>query len=155
MTPETDMKPDLSTVGLRVRASRKNMSQSDLARMSGLTLSFISRIEGSNRNPSVNSIRKMADALGVSAYWLETGKRDPMEIMEERCMTLMEIARHQRRVARAWRRRAEVLQERLGGDMGDDPPDGLAETLQAELGRLGAPESVLDASRGFRPGEVG
>lgn len=57
----------------RVLASIKDemraqgVSQSELARRSGISESMISRLLNRKRRPSPQSVRKIADALGVSA----------------------------------------------------------------------------------------
>ena len=41
-----------------------------------MTFGYICRIERGTRMPSVEVIRRLAGALGVSAAWLETGEED-------------------------------------------------------------------------------
>lgn len=62
-------------IAARVARLRKDqdLSQRGLADLSGVSFGFVSRIEKGQRSPSVETIRKLADALGVSAYYLETG----------------------------------------------------------------------------------
>jgi len=52
------------------------LSQRQLAEP-GVTYAYISRIEAGARNPSVKAIRCLAEKLGVSASYLETGKESP------------------------------------------------------------------------------
>ena len=53
--------------GKKVRAIRvgKNMSQGDVARLLGVHRTYISGIERGMRNPSLLTIAKIADALGI------------------------------------------------------------------------------------------
>jgi len=50
----------------RIR-SDKNMSQGDIARALGVDRGYISNIENGKRNPTLATIQKLANALGVSA----------------------------------------------------------------------------------------
>lgn len=56
--------------------SGKAMSQAKLAELSGLAQSQISRLEKSQSSGSTRLI-EIADALGVNAHWLRTGKGSP------------------------------------------------------------------------------
>lgn len=62
-------------VATRLSVIRESLglSQRELARQSGVSFGFISRIERGERAPSVEVIRQLAEALGVSAHYLETG----------------------------------------------------------------------------------
>lgn len=55
-----------------VRGDR-GWSQRVLAGKSGLSYGMVSRVERGERVPSVETIRALAEALGVSAHYLETG----------------------------------------------------------------------------------
>lgn len=45
----------------------KNLSQSELARLSGVSQSYISELEdGKAKNPSIKTLGKIAEALGVT-----------------------------------------------------------------------------------------
>lgn len=60
---------DISTkFGKRVRTIRlkKRMSQGDIARKLGVSVSYISQIERGIENLSLKSIEKLAKAIGVS-----------------------------------------------------------------------------------------
>jgi transcriptional regulator with XRE-family HTH domain len=62
-------------VGPRLARLRKarGLSQRALGDESGVSFGHIARIEKGERSPSVETIRLLAGALGVSAYYLETG----------------------------------------------------------------------------------
>lgn len=47
--------------------TKKKMSQSDIARALEVHRAYISGIESGKRNPTLSTIKKLADALGVSA----------------------------------------------------------------------------------------
>jgi transcriptional regulator with XRE-family HTH domain len=67
-------------VGERLKRLRlqRGFSQRDLS-SPGVSYAYISRIEASARTPSVKALRKLAQKLGVSVEYLETG-RDIREI---------------------------------------------------------------------------
>src|SRR4029079_4670045 len=62
------------TVGQRLRRLRleRGYSQRDLS-SPGVSYAYISRIEASARRPSVKALRMLAQKLGVTAEYLETG----------------------------------------------------------------------------------
>ena len=76
MTPRrtTDGVPNADGIGGRLRAARRarGLTQRDL-QSAGVTFGYICRIERGTRMPSVEVIRRLADALHVNATWLETG----------------------------------------------------------------------------------
>lgn len=65
------------STGMRVKECRQalKMSQSELARLAGLTQPTISSLERGDSNTS-GSLASIAQALGISALWLETGLGD-------------------------------------------------------------------------------
>ncbi len=69
-------------IGERVRARRQELGSSlrDLARKTGLTASFLSQVETGQANTSINSLRRIAEALNTSIlYFLqEEPKHDPV-----------------------------------------------------------------------------
>src|SRR5438046_10219777 len=68
------------TIGARLKRLRlqKGLSQRDLS-SPGVSYAYISRIEAGARTPSVKALRKLAQKLGVSVEYLETG-RDIREV---------------------------------------------------------------------------
>src|SRR2546427_9846644 len=67
-------------VGQRLKRLRvaRGFSQRDLS-SPGVSYAYISRIEAGARTPSVKALRKLAQKLGVSVEYLETG-RDIREV---------------------------------------------------------------------------
>src|SRR6266511_648045 len=63
------------SVGARLKRLRlqRGFSQRDLS-SPGVSYAYISRIEAGARTPSVKALRKLAQKLGVSVEYLETGK---------------------------------------------------------------------------------
>lgn len=61
------MKNEITNFGKRLREARlkKKMSQGDIAKKLGVHRSYISGLEHGKRNPSLLTINKMADAIGV------------------------------------------------------------------------------------------
>ena len=64
--------PTTVTFGMRVRELRKSrgLSQELLSDISGLDRSYIGGVERGDRNISLNNIKKISDALGISAMEL-------------------------------------------------------------------------------------
>src|SRR5262245_66456392 len=62
------------TIGQRLRRLRheRGLSQRELA-SPGVSYAYISRIEAGARRPSVKALRMLAQKLGVTAEYLETG----------------------------------------------------------------------------------
>ena len=62
------------TIGARLKRLRlqKGLSQRDLS-SPGVSYAYISRIEAGARTPSFKALRKLAQKLGVSVEYLETG----------------------------------------------------------------------------------
>jgi transcriptional regulator with XRE-family HTH domain len=73
----TVAEPGQETVGQRIRRLRleRRLSQRELE-SPGVSYAYISRIEGGQRQPSLKALRHLAQRLGVSAEYLETG--DPI-----------------------------------------------------------------------------
>jgi transcriptional regulator with XRE-family HTH domain len=71
----------VETVGDRIRQRRLELglSQEEIARRSLVSTAYVSLLELNSRRPSAKTLRKLAPRLGVSAYWLETGRDDPAE----------------------------------------------------------------------------
>src|SRR2546421_7427372 len=65
----------VETVGARLKRLRllRGLSQRDLW-SPGVSYAYISRIEAGARTPSVKALRKLAQKLGVSVEYLETGR---------------------------------------------------------------------------------
>lgn len=84
------------TVGERLKRLRleRELSQRDLA-CPGVSYAYISRIEAGTRDPSMKALRKLAEKLGVTTAYLETGSEavvDSPEYLEllARCHRLEE-----------------------------------------------------------------
>ena len=81
--------PATETIGQRLRRLRleRGLPQRELA-APGVSYAYISRIEGGQRHPSLRAIRRLAQKLGVSAQYLETGSATTTE--EDREIRLSE-----------------------------------------------------------------
>ena len=64
------------SIGKRIRKRRQELklTQEDLASALGLTPQHISGIEQDKRNPSLSSLAKLAEELGITVDYLVTGK---------------------------------------------------------------------------------
>src|SRR2546430_17595295 len=79
-------------VGQRLKRLRvaRGFSQRDLS-SPGVSYAYISRIEAGARTPSVKALRKLAQKLGVSVEYLETG-RDIRDVDDrELCLAAAEL----------------------------------------------------------------
>ena len=69
-------------IGKRIQQRREKLglTQEELADASGLRQSIISRLErGTRKNPSADTVRRLATTLGVTADWL-IGMHEPDEM---------------------------------------------------------------------------
>jgi len=74
-----------ATFGVLLREARlaARLSQSDLSQRSGLPKPTLSRYENGHVLPSLATLRKLADALGVGESELLPGSKSPNEIFLE------------------------------------------------------------------------
>jgi transcriptional regulator with XRE-family HTH domain len=70
---------EAETIGSRLRRLRleRGLNQRGLS-APGVSYAYISRIEAGMRQPSVKALRKLADGLGVSVEYLETGSEETL-----------------------------------------------------------------------------
>src|SRR5919201_2638313 len=113
------------TIGERLRRLRleRGLSQRDLSAR-GISSAYISRIEAGARQPSVKALRLLAQKLGVSPDYLETG---------------VEVGASQRR-------ELELADAELHLRLGDDPA-GAREQLARLLDEAEAAGDLLAAAR--------
>jgi len=75
-------------IGEKIRAKRVENGQSlkELAEKTGLTASFISQVERDLAEPSITSLRRIAEALGVPIFYflLDEEKHSPVVRQQER-----------------------------------------------------------------------
>lgn len=67
---------DVVADNIRRYRKQNNISQEELALRCGLHRTYISDVERSNRNVTIESLQKIADALGVPPYMLLVGYED-------------------------------------------------------------------------------
>jgi len=71
-------------IAKRIRNMReqRNLSQRALAEAAGISAAALSQIEAEQASPSVATLEKLADGMGVSlaAFFLDSGERSDMEI---------------------------------------------------------------------------
>lgn len=76
------MLSESATIGLKIRKRRidYNLSLRDLAASANLTASFISQVERGITNPSLNSLRKIAESLDVPLFYFlsDNAKKSPV-----------------------------------------------------------------------------
>lgn len=68
-------------VGFRIREKRdlKGLTQAELSRLCGISKNYFSAVENGRNSPSVEVLRKIADALDVSLLFLLDDRIDDME----------------------------------------------------------------------------
>ena len=60
------IQPEMEIIKTLVVARKEqNMTQSDLAKVTGINQADISKLENGNRNPSLNMLKKLAEGLGM------------------------------------------------------------------------------------------
>ena len=72
--------PKRESIGQRLHRLRRErgLSQRDIS-SPGISYAYISRIEAGARTPSVKAMRRLAEKLGVSVEYLETGRATAVE----------------------------------------------------------------------------
>jgi len=101
---------------LKTLRAKKNMSQGDLEKRTGLLRCYISRVENGHTVPSVDTLEKMAQALEVPMYRLFTDDDHvkkpniPAEIIPRR-----RANSKQERVVRAFAKLFERMDEKSRG----------------------------------------
>ncbi|MDP1821488.1 MAG: XRE family transcriptional regulator [Acidimicrobiales bacterium] len=94
------------TVGERVRQIRHTQGRTvtELATASGLSRSFVTRVEAGEGNPSLESLEKLANALGVSVVSLMAGGSGPLPSRSgSHAPGRIDIVRRRREDMRGWR----------------------------------------------------
>ncbi len=75
-------------IGKRIKAKRKEakLSLQELAEQTGLTASFLSKVERGESSPSIESLRKIGRALGVPIFYFltETNGKSPVVRRDQR-----------------------------------------------------------------------
>lgn len=60
------IQPEMEIIRTLVAVRKEqNMTQSDLAKVTGINQADISKLENGNRNPSLNMLKKLAEGLGM------------------------------------------------------------------------------------------
>ncbi|HEY8029657.1 MAG TPA: helix-turn-helix domain-containing protein [Gaiellaceae bacterium] len=92
VTPES-LSAAGETIGQRLKRLRleRGLSQRELA-APGVSYAYISRIEAGTRQPSVKALRKLAEKLGVTADYLETGSELDPDAARELRLSDLELA---------------------------------------------------------------
>jgi transcriptional regulator with XRE-family HTH domain len=118
------------TVGERVRRLRlsRGLSQRELAGP-GVSYAYISRIESSQRRPSLKALRYLAGRLGVDPEYLESGQAIPSAKERELRVADAELALR-------LEGDLEQAEERLRAMLAEDVPDGLEVRIRAALGAV-------------------
>jgi tetratricopeptide (TPR) repeat protein len=152
--PSVSEGSSVETIGARLKRLRlqRGLSQRDLS-SPGVSYAYISRIEAGARTPSVKALRKLAQKLGVSVEYLETG-RDIRDV-DDRELRLADAELELRlaeNTQEAERKLADVLEEAVNaGDVVSATRARLALGLAAasrgnHLDAVERLEAALDAS---------
>src|SRR6266511_2428830 len=136
------------SVGARLKRLRlqRGFSQRDLS-SPGVSYAYISRIEAGARTPSVKALRKLAQKLGVSVEYLETGK-DIREV-DDRELRLADAEHEHGRAEAGGNPRGGLRGGRY--DVGDPGQD----RARSRSGAARQPSRSGRAARGGDPGRTG
>lgn len=89
-------------IGLRIRELRKerNVSQAQLAEETDLSVSFISYIESGSKTASLDSVIKIAEALGVTVNEILAGNQlyDPVEYQTDMDVIMADCDAYEKRI---------------------------------------------------------
>lgn len=129
---------DPYTARLKHARALAGWTQETLAQASAVTVSQISAYEKGERRPGKESNQKIADAMGVSARWLETGE-EPVLLDPEAERRRAELAAIQRPERQEYAARLRQARETVGwtqARLAEGVPSVTARQLAAfELGR--------------------
>lgn len=70
------------SIGNKIKTHREkiHITQKELSERSGLSRNYIALIETNKKNPSINSLNKIAESLGVSPYILIQSDEDILKL---------------------------------------------------------------------------
>jgi len=87
------MLPESATIGLKIRKRRivYGLSLRDLAAKTNLTASFLSQIERGITNPSLNSLRRVAESLEVPLLFFLTDNSKKSPVVRRNARPRMEL----------------------------------------------------------------
>jgi len=113
---------------IRDMREQRNLSQRAVAEAAGVSAAALSQIEAGQTSPSVVTLEKLADGMGVSvaAFFLDTGARSDMEIfsLEDRPGISLHGGSHLILLAAQWRTSSFepiLVQLEAGGELSDQP----------------------------------
>lgn len=96
------MSLNYSLIGLRVKEVRKqsHITQAELAEMTNLSISYISHIETSQKRASLESLVRIADALGVTVDELLNGNQlnNPTEYQTDIDLVMADCTQPEKRL---------------------------------------------------------
>jgi len=129
------------TIGERIHRLRieQGLSLRDVAGP-GISFAHVSRLEAGRRSPSPQALRLLARRLGVSAEFLETGRRARGYALRDRRLGDAEL---ELRLDRDLERAEAVFRAELDPRSGLDPDEMLAARAEAGLGLLAWRRSKL------------
>jgi transcriptional regulator with XRE-family HTH domain len=83
----------MTTLGEKIRAVRqkKGLSQIELAESASIYQKNISRYENDTTDPSASALKKIADALGVTADYLLNNSEEEIKINDKELLEKFEI----------------------------------------------------------------
>jgi len=132
------MSADPNAIGLRIRKLRKRLGLSlrDLAGRTGLTASFLSQVERGKTNTSIDSLRRIAEALDVSMlYFLsETPQTNGLDPAKVEAVEMPDVSPKYNPVVRAGGRSKLILPD--SGVTYELLTPGLAHKMEVISGRI-------------------
>lgn len=124
------LSPD-ATMGDKIHAARvsQNMSQAELSRLTGLSARAIRYYESNNRTPSVDAIKKIAEALGLATSYFMDDADFQAQLKREAFLAEAKEKYGSRGKAQAKRIAEEARALYAGGELSEADKQGFMEEM--------------------------
>lgn len=120
-----------ATMGDKIHAARvsQNMSQAELSRLTGLSARAIRYYESNNRTPSVDAIKKIAEALGLATDYFIDDAAFQEQLEKEAFLAEAKEKYGSRGKAQAKRIAEEARALYAGGELSEADKQGFMEEM--------------------------
>lgn len=140
-----------ATMGDKIHAARvsQNMSQAELSRLTGLSARAIRYYESNNRTPSVDAIKKMAEALGLATDYFIDDATFQEQLEKEAFLAEAKEKYGSRGKAQAKRIAEEARALYAGGELSDADKQGFMEEMM-EIFMISKEEAKVYTPKKYR-----